>query len=165
VGDRVVSDSFACTWDLYLPTELPGAAYMWGFFTSITILLNVLLVTLFTYISNGIPFLVFLPTCFYDSANPPMHPFLPHSPSIPLHWHIKPSQDQRPPFPLMPNKAILCYICRCSHGSPHMYSLVGDLIPRRSGGWGGGLVDWYCSSSDGVANPFSSFSRFPKRLL
>ena len=28
VGDRVVSDSFACTWDLYLPTELPGAAYM-----------------------------------------------------------------------------------------------------------------------------------------
>lgn len=30
---------------------------------------------------------------------------------------IKPSQDQVPPLPQMPDKAILCYICSWSHGS------------------------------------------------
>jgi hypothetical protein len=41
-----------------------------------------------------------------------------------------------PPPPLMPDKAILCYICSWSHRSLHVYSLVG-LIPRSSGesGW------------------------------
>ena len=29
----------------------------------------------------------------------------PHRPSISLHWGIKPSQDQGPPLPLMPDKA------------------------------------------------------------
>jgi hypothetical protein len=33
----------------------------------------------------------------------------------------------------MPDKAILCYICSWSH----VYSLVGGLIPGRSGGKGG----------------------------
>ena len=33
------------------------------------------------------------------------HPLPPHHPSLPLHWGIKPSQDQRPPLPLMPDKA------------------------------------------------------------
>jgi hypothetical protein len=37
---------------------------------------------------------------------PPTHSLLPHCPSIPLHWGIKPSQeDQGPPLPLMPGKA------------------------------------------------------------
>ena len=36
---------------------------------------------------------------------PPTHPHLPHCPTIPLHWAIKPSQDQGPPLPLMPDKA------------------------------------------------------------
>jgi hypothetical protein len=33
------------------------------------------------------------------------HPLLPHCPSIPLHWSIKPSQYQEPPLSLMPIKA------------------------------------------------------------
>jgi hypothetical protein len=43
--------------------------------------------------------------CFYEGASLPTCPLLPHHPSIPLHWGIKPSQDQGPPFRLMPNKA------------------------------------------------------------
>jgi len=38
-------------------------------------------------------------------APPPTHPLLPHCPSIPLHWGIKPSQNQESPLPLMPDKA------------------------------------------------------------
>ena len=44
--------------------------------------------------------------------------------SIPLCWGIEPSQNQRSPLPLMPDKAILCYICSWSPGSLHVYSLV-----------------------------------------
>jgi hypothetical protein len=29
----------------------------------------------------------------------------------------------------MSDKAILCYICGWSHVSPHVYSLVGGLVP------------------------------------
>ena len=36
------------------------------------------------------------------------HPLPPHPPGIPLHWGIKPSQDQGPLLPLMLGKAILC---------------------------------------------------------
>jgi hypothetical protein len=39
---------------------------------------------------------------------------------------------------LLPDKAILCYICSCSHGSLHVYSLVGGLVSGSSGVW---LVD------------------------
>jgi hypothetical protein len=35
-------------------------------------------------------------------------------------------------LPLMFNKAILCYICDQSHGSFHVYSLVGSPVPRSS---------------------------------
>jgi hypothetical protein len=38
----------------------------------------------------------------------------------------------------MPSKAILCYICGWSHGSLHVYSWVGALVPGSSGGAGGG---------------------------
>ena len=68
--------------------------------------------------------------------HPPTHPLLPHLSSIPLHWGIKPPQDQGPPLPLMPDKAILCYICIWSHGSLHVYSLVGGLVSGSSG-WSG----------------------------
>ena len=61
---------------------------------------------------------------------------IPHSPtyshpsfSIPLHWVIKPAQDQGPLLPLMPNKVILCYICIWSHGSFHVYSLQPPSAP------------------------------------
>jgi hypothetical protein len=70
---------------------------------------------LFVYISTVIPFPSFssanpLPTppllCFYEGApHPPSYPLPPQRPSTPLHWGIKPSQDQGPPLPLMPDKA------------------------------------------------------------
>ena len=38
--------------------------------------------------------------------------------------------------PLMPDKAILCYICSWSYGSFHVYSLVGGLVTGSFGGYG-----------------------------
>ena len=72
---------------------------------------------------------------------------LPHQPThfssiIPLHW------GQGPPLPLMPDTAILGYICCWSHGSLHVYFLVGGLVPGSSGD----LVGWYCFSM-GLQNP------------
>ena len=54
-------------------------------------------------------------------------------------WKIEPSQDQRALL-LMPDKAIFCYICVWNHWSLHVYSLVGGLVPGRSGGWGCGWL-------------------------
>jgi hypothetical protein len=51
-----------------------------------------------------------------------LHPLLPHLSSIPLWLAIKPPQDQGPPFSLMSDKAILCYICIWNHRSLHVYS-------------------------------------------
>jgi len=45
-------------------------------------------------------------------------PLLPQCPSIPLHGVIESPQDKGAALPLMPDKAILCYICGWSHGSP-----------------------------------------------
>ena len=42
--------------------------------------------------------------CFYEGVPPPTYPLTPQRPSILLYWSIKPSQDQRPPLPLMPDK-------------------------------------------------------------
>jgi hypothetical protein len=84
------------------------------------------------YISNVIPFPYFpsesplLPNPSPCSLTYPLR--LP-CPGIPLQWGIKPSQDQGPVFPLMSNKAILCYTCGWSHESFHVYSLVGGLVP------------------------------------
>jgi hypothetical protein len=112
------------------------------------LLFNILLlVILFIYISNvisfpSIPSAKPLPLpCFYESVSPPTHPtnhpLLPHCPCIPLHWGIKPSQDQGSLLPLMSNKAILCHICGWIHGFLFVYSLVGGLVPGSSGvsGW------------------------------
>ena len=54
----------------------------------------------------------------------------------PLHCRIQPSQDQGPLLPLVLDKAILCYICSWSHGSLHVYSLIGGLVPGSSGVYG-----------------------------
>jgi hypothetical protein len=98
------------------------------------------------FISNVIPFpgfscgisLFHSPSpCFYEGAP---HPPTTHSPGIPLHWGIKPSQDQEALLLLMPDNAILCYICRWSHGSLQVYSLAGGLVPGSSGE-GDWLVD------------------------
>ena len=70
----------------------------------------------------------------YRGVLPPTHPLpLPH-PGTPLHGGIQSSQDQGPLLPLMSKKAMLCYICGWSHGSLHVYSLVGSLVPGSSGG-------------------------------
>ena len=61
------------------------------------------------------------------------HPLRPHRPGIPPRWSIKPPQDQGPGLSLMPDKAILCYICSWSYSSLHVYSLVGGLVPGSSG--------------------------------
>ena len=71
--------------------------------------------------------------CFYEGLPSPIYSLPPPHPGIPLHWGIKPSKDQGPLFPLMPNKTILCYIYGWSHGSLHVYSLVGSLDPGNSG--------------------------------
>ena len=57
--------------------------------------------------------------------------------AFPRHWSIEPSQDQGPLLPLVPYKAILCYIYSWSHGFLHVYSLVGGLVLGR----GSCLVD------------------------
>ena len=73
-------------------------------------------------------------SCFCKGVSLPTHPLLPPCPSIP--WGIEPSQNQRPLLPLMPDKAIICYICGWSHGSLHVYSLVRGLVPGSCGGGG-----------------------------
>ena len=70
--------------------------------------------------------------CFYEGAPQPTHLLPPPSLGILLHWGIKPSQNHGSVLPLMPDKAILCYICGCSHGFLHVYSLVGGLVPGSS---------------------------------
>jgi hypothetical protein len=91
--------------------------------------------------------------CLYEGAQTSIHPLLPPHPGIPLHWGIEPSQDQGPLFPLMPDKAILCYISGWSHGSLHVYSLVGGFVPGSSGPLAGSLSSqWHpgrriCSST------------------
>jgi hypothetical protein len=100
---------------------------------------------------------------FCERPPPFIHPFLPHHPGILLLWGIEPLQEEGPPIPLIPDKAALCYVCSWSHGTLHVYSLVGGLI---SGSFGGGcLVGWYCCSSYTVADPFSSFSPSPNSSI
>ena len=75
------------------------------------------------------------------SSNPLLHstwfhegwPSLPRCPVIPLYWENLSSQNQRPLLPLMPDTAILCYICNCSHVSLHVCSPLPCLFS-------GGLV-------------------------
>jgi hypothetical protein len=85
----------------------------------------------------------FYPLSSFPLQNPLSHPHSPCSlthplplpcPCIPLHWG--PSQDQGPLLSLMSHNAILCYICGWSHGSLHVYSLVGGLVPGSSGSTG-----------------------------
>jgi hypothetical protein len=79
-------------------------------------------------IPSSIPLLLW--GCF------PIHPFPLPCLCIPLNWGIEPSQDKGLLLSLMPDKAILCFICSSSHGSLHVYSFVGGLVPESSGGCG-----------------------------
>jgi hypothetical protein len=87
----------------------------------------------------------------------PTHPLLPPCPGILLHWGIKSSQDKGPLLSLMSKKAILSYICCWSHGSLHVYSLVGGLVP-----WSSGCSGWVILFVLLVEKPLSSFSPFSK---
>ena len=74
---------------------------------------------------------------FYEGAPYPPSPLLPCYYSIPLCCDIKPFQDQGPLLLLMPDKAILCYICSWRHRFLHVYFLVGGLAIGSSveSGW------------------------------
>jgi hypothetical protein len=85
------------------------------------------------------PLAILLFLCIYEGAPSPTYPCQPHCSSILLCWGIKPEQDQGPLLPLMPDKAVFCDICSWSHGSLHVYSLIGGLVPRSSG-WSGWLM-------------------------
>jgi hypothetical protein len=91
---------------------------------------RILLNIFFIYISHFIPFpgspwKLPIPSslpCFYEGV-PPLTCLLPPSHhSIPLHWGIKPSNDQGPLLSSVPHKGILCYICGWSCGSLYVYS-------------------------------------------
>ena len=88
------------------------------------------------------PFPVYTQKATFSSPSASMRVF-PHSstythpppcPGIPLHWSIKPSMDQGLFLLLIPDKAILCYICSWSYGSLHVYSFLGGLVTGSSGG-------------------------------
>ena len=66
------------------------------------------------------------------------HPLSPSRPGIPLHWGIKPRQDQGPLLSLMSNKAVPCHICSW-----------GAWLVVQSLGVPGGLASWHCCSSTG----------------
>jgi hypothetical protein len=69
-------------------------------------------------------------------THPPTHSHLPTL-AFPYTGGIDPSQDQGPLLPFMPDKAIIYYISSWGHGSLHVYSLVGGLVPgsTESSGW------------------------------
>jgi hypothetical protein len=85
---------------------------------------------------------------------------LPQQPSIPLSWVIKPPQDQGAPLPVIPGKAILCYIPSWIRGSLPNCPWTLWLVVCSLGALGV-QVGWYCCSSCGVANHFSSYSPCP----
>jgi hypothetical protein len=86
----------------------------------------------FIYISNVIPFPGFPPFLkhpsspyFYEGVPSPTHPLPPPHPVFPYTvTSIKPSENQGPLLSLMPDKAILCYICSWSH----VYSFIIILM-------------------------------------
>jgi len=102
-----------------------------------------------------IPYLIPLPLLLRMLTHPPTPSCLPH-PGIPLHWGIKPSQEQGPPLPVMSDKAILCNICSWSYGSLQVDSLVGGLVPGSSEGSGWLILLFFRWGG----KPFSSFSPF-----
>jgi hypothetical protein len=75
--------------------------------------------------------------CFYAGPPSPIHPLQPYYLSIILCGDIQPSKDLSPLLPLMPEKAILWFMCSGSHGSLHVHSLVDGLVSGSSGvsGW------------------------------
>jgi hypothetical protein len=101
---------------------------------------------LFLYISNVMPFLSF--PCINPHSIPPPPAFMrvlphlptqqlsPHCPSIPLHWGIKPSQDQCFSSHWCPTRPSSATYAAGAMGLSNVYSLVGGLVSGSSGGTG-----------------------------
>ena len=73
---------------------------------------------------------------YHEGVPTPTHSHLPAL-SFPNTGASSLHRTKGPLLSLMLNNAVLCYICSWSHGSLHMYSLVGGLVPGSSGvsGW------------------------------
>jgi hypothetical protein len=122
----------------------------------------------FLYISNVIPFPCLPP----ELPTPPLSPasmrVFPHPPTNPASPPLSSPtlghcafMGPRSLLPLMPSKAILCYICGWSHGS----LLDWWFSPWEfwAGGWGGGGSGWLIVGRRGSNEPrlwFSFFSFF-----
>jgi len=91
------------------------------------------------------------PLCLYESAPPPTL-FCSIPIASPLPWASSLPGPRTSP-PMMPGKAILCYICIWSHGSLQVNSLVGGLDSGELGGQAS-----LCCSSSGLAIPLLSSS-------
>ena len=100
---------------------------------------------LFIYFQMLSPFPVSLTTgttlshtpspCFYKGVPLSTEPLPPPTLDSPILGHLSSlhrTKDLSFLLPLMPDKAILCYICSWSH----VYSLFGGLVPGSSGGSG-----------------------------
>jgi hypothetical protein len=105
------------------------------------------------------PYPILPPHASMRVIDQPSNQLSPHHPGINLHWGMEPSQDQGPLLLLMTNKAILWYICSWSHGTLHVCSLVGGLVPG-SLIEGACLADWYF-----FANSFRSIRLFSKSSI
>jgi hypothetical protein len=98
----------------------------------------------FIYISNVFPFLG-LP--FWS---PLSHPTQAHLPVLALSYTGSLNTLRPKNLPSHWSQSVLCYICGWSHGSLHLYSLVGGLVPGSSGS----LLARYCFSY-GLQTPSS----------
>jgi hypothetical protein len=56
------------------------------------------------------------------------HPSILTSTPISFPWGIKSLQNRAYPFPLRPDKAVLCYICAKGHRLAHVCSYLGGLV-------------------------------------
>jgi hypothetical protein len=89
----------------------------------------------------------------WGCSHPPIPPPPLYPSSIPLHWGIKPPQDQGSPLQLMSDKAILFYLCIWRHGSLPVHSLVGSLVPGITG-WSLQLISFLWSCNPQVLQSF-----------
>jgi hypothetical protein len=105
--------------------------FVFGVFCFLFLLVFVLDIS-FNYISNVIPFSGYPPPKKNSLSFPPAS------------MRVTPSHSYLPTLAFPYTGALslhktkgLCYICSWSHGSPHVYSLVGGLLPGSSGksGW------------------------------